>query len=252
VNPHLDFLLSAVYDSAGLHPDHLADLRKSGLTDDTIARHKIRSVPPDMIDGLLGFRAAAVKSAYIIPFPDPAGGWLDHVRLKVFSIDGTDEVRADHVVEHRERWRYNSGARKYLVRRRSAPRLYFPIPTMTRVLDSGEPLWVCEGMKKALAVSQIRLPVIGIESAWSWSMKGTRALIPDFDAVPLADRIVELVPDWDADPQTARHVEWSMRRLADALRTRGAWPRLVRLPAAAGGKVGIDDYLVTVTAGDTT
>lgn len=42
------FLLSPIYP-ASLAPEHLADLRKSGLTDETIRLHRIRSVPPAMI-----------------------------------------------------------------------------------------------------------------------------------------------------------------------------------------------------------
>ena len=84
MSPHLDFLLSCLYDHDPLMADHLADLRKSGLTDETIARQKLRTVPPDMIDELLGFPTPRVVSAYLIPFPDPRGGWMDHVRMKVF------------------------------------------------------------------------------------------------------------------------------------------------------------------------
>jgi hypothetical protein len=63
---HLDFLLSPAYDGMSLHPEHLADLLKSGLTDATIARQKIRSIPPSMINQLAGFRVPpAVTSAYI-------------------------------------------------------------------------------------------------------------------------------------------------------------------------------------------
>jgi hypothetical protein len=95
VNPHLDFLLSVIYEDSPLHPEHLADLRKSGLTNATIALHKIRTVPPAMIEPLLGFVAPKVVSAYILPFPDLRGGWMDHVKLKVFSSDKIADVRGD-------------------------------------------------------------------------------------------------------------------------------------------------------------
>jgi hypothetical protein len=50
MNPHLAFLLSSVYDATRLdHPEHLADLRKSGLTDETIRAQKITDVPPHII-----------------------------------------------------------------------------------------------------------------------------------------------------------------------------------------------------------
>jgi hypothetical protein len=45
MSPHLEFLLPCLYDDASLHPEHLTDLRKYSLTDETIGVHKIRSVP---------------------------------------------------------------------------------------------------------------------------------------------------------------------------------------------------------------
>src|SRR5215831_14247018 len=109
MNAHLDFLLSALYESAQLHPLHLADLRKSGLTDATIRQQKIRTVPPHMIDHLLGFSVPGVTSAYLVPFPNPRGGWMDHVRVKVFPSIET-----------------KSGTIKYLQPKHSGVRVYFP------------------------------------------------------------------------------------------------------------------------------
>src|SRR5262249_37685199 len=146
------------------------------------------------------------------------------------------------VDERRERWRYNGGQRKYLVAKRSAPRLYFPIPTMREVLEGDEPLWLIEGMKKAVAVAQLGLPAVGIESAWSWHVEGARALLPDFDLIRMAGRVVELVPD--SDVATNPMISRSMRQLADVLRRVGARPRLVRIPETGCEKVGIDDYIV--------
>jgi len=230
MNPHLDFLLSPVFDRTDLHPEHLDDLRKSGLTDETIRLHKIRSVPPAMITPLLGFNAPQVLHAYLIPFPDPRGGWMDHVKMKCFGNDEAADIRGDEVEEHRERRRYNGGQRKYLVRRQSAPRLYFPIPTTRLALEGDGPLWLVEGMKKSLAVAQLGLSAVGIESAWGWHLKGSSALLPDFAAIALNGRLVELVPD--SDVATNRSIERAMRGLADALRAAGARPRLVRLPEA--------------------
>src|SRR5512132_1075574 len=90
VNGHLDRLLSPAYDASTLHPEHLADLRRSGLTDEMGRAQKIRTIPPVMIDQLLGFEAPKVRHAYLIPFPDPSGGWMDHVRMKVFPAIETE------------------------------------------------------------------------------------------------------------------------------------------------------------------
>ena len=142
----LAFLLSSVYDNS-LDSQHRADLHRSGLSDNTIERQCIRTVPPDMIEPLLGFSAPLVRSAYVLPFADPRGGWMDHVRLKVFG-DADAEIRGAHVEQHRGRWRYNGGRIKYLVRRRATPRLFFPLATMTPTLAGTGALWAVEGQRR--------------------------------------------------------------------------------------------------------
>src|SRR5262249_42894046 len=156
----------------GLAPEHLADLRHSGLTDDTIQLHRIRSVPPHMIRQLLGFDSKAIRSAMLIPFPDPRSGFMDHVRLKVFPPF--------------------SGAKnntvKYLQPRGSAPRLFFCLATLRDALEGDGPLWVVEGEKKALAVAQLGLPSIGICGIEGWHRAAYPQLLRDFDPLRLRDR----------------------------------------------------------------
>ncbi|MGH7342842.1 MAG: DUF3854 domain-containing protein [Candidatus Rokuibacteriota bacterium] len=228
MNQHLAFLLSSIYDTASLHPEHTADLAKSGLTQQMIALQKIRTVPPNMIDALLGFHASKVKHSYIIPFADPRGGWMDHVRLKVFGEDEPAEVRGDYVEEHQERWRYNSGRTKYLVRRRSEPRLFFPLATMGAALHGPDALWIVEGPKKSLAVVQLGLPAVAIESAWGWHVKGSRELLADFDTIAMKGRTLKVAPDPDAqrNPEIAR----ATHHLAEALERRGGRVQIVVLP----------------------
>jgi hypothetical protein len=189
----------------------------------------------------------SARSAYLLPFPDPAGGWMDHVKMKVFATaTETTDVRGDQVEAHREKWRYNGGARKYIARRRSAPRLFFPLATLPQALEGDDPVFLIEGEKKSLAVAQLGLPAIGLESAWGWHVRGSRALLPDFAFIRLTGRVVELVPDSDiqANPMIAN----SMRQLADALRAAGGRPRLVLVPATNGPqKTGLDDLIVQLT-----
>jgi hypothetical protein len=216
MNAHLEFLLSAIYDGQTRldHPAHLADLRRSGLTDETIRLQKISDVPPHMIDQLLDFQASKVTSAYLIPFPDPRGGWLDHIRMKVFPSIATE-----------------NGTCKYLQPRRSGVRLFFPLATIDTVLHSTEPLWIIEGEKKSLAVAQLGLPVIGICGIHGWHTGGSSALLADFDTIPLKGRTVELTPDGDV--ATNPHVARGALGLARALEARGACVRLVVLPVAS-------------------
>ena len=109
MNRDLDFLLSCLYDDQ-LHPEHRADLRKSGLTDETIRVQKIRTVPPAML-APLGIKApAAVETALLFPLPDPPGGFMDYVKVRIFPE--LAERRGDHIERSRTRCRYNGGATK--------------------------------------------------------------------------------------------------------------------------------------------
>lgn len=222
MNPHLSLLLSCIYDSDRVdHPGHLADLRKSGLTDATIRAQKITDVPPGMIDQLLGLPTPKVTSAYLLPFPDPCGGFMDHIRVKIFPSITTDD-----------------GTIKYLQPRRSGVRIYFPLVTLDAVLRSADPLYIVEGEKKSLSVAQLGLPTVGICGVEGWHLAGARDLHPDLDDVGLVDRLVNVVPD--ADVQTNPAVHRAVLLFGQALRARGANARLVLVPREYKG---IDDYL---------
>jgi hypothetical protein len=210
VNPHLELLLSRAFDGA-LAPEHLADLRKSGLTDEMLREQFIRSVPPHMIPKLLGSSWESVRSALLVPFRSPAGGFMPHVRVKIFPPLSDAE---GHSV-------------KYLQPRGSGPLVYFIARCLREVLEGDAPLWVVEGEKKAASVAQLGLPAIGICGVEGWHIAGERQLLPDFDGIRLRDRIVEVVPDGDF--QSNPHVRRAMHRFGDALAARGARPRAVLL-----------------------
>jgi hypothetical protein len=213
MNPFLAHLLSSAFDGA-LSPEHRADLRKSGLTDETIATQYIRSVPPSMIGRLLGFDTPSITSALLFPFRSPRGGFMDHVRLKI-SPTLMDEDG------HKKR--------KYLQPKGSGPRLYFVASCLGAVIEGDAPLWCVEGEKKALAVAQQGLPAFGFCGVDGWHVAGARRLIADFDAISLNGRIVELLPD--GDYQTNPHVRTAVQRFGVALVARGARARVVLLPS---------------------
>lgn len=214
MNPHLAFLLSDIYSGA-LAPEHRADLEKSGLVAETIQQHGIRSVPPDQIQYLLGWDNARITSAYLIPYPSlGADGWLDHVCLRLFPPLETERCTI-----------------KYAQPRGTPPRLYLPRLNRAGIMDGATPLWVCEGQKKALSLAQLGFAAVGIQGVQGWHVRGSRELLPEFAAVPLRDRLIEVVPD--GDYETNPDVNLAVRRFADALRLRGARPRRVVVPNPA-------------------
>ena len=56
-----------------LHPDHLADLRQSGLTDETIRALDVYSARPGDLPKLVGFEPPGVSSALVFPYPGEDG-----------------------------------------------------------------------------------------------------------------------------------------------------------------------------------
>jgi hypothetical protein len=211
MNPHLELLLSRAYDGS-LAPEHLADLRKSGLTNETIGQQIIRSIPPALIPRLAGFDMPPVLSAMLLPYRAPAGGFMDHVRFKVFPplVDAEG-----HSV-------------KYLQPRGTPPRLYFAVTCLHKVLEGDAPLWLVEGEKKALAIAQLGLPAVGFAGVEGWHVAGDQRLLPDFAVIGLEGRRVELLPD--GDYRTNTNVERAIRHFAAALRARGARPGVRLLP----------------------
>ena len=89
-----------------LHPDHLADLRQSGLTDETIQALGLYSARPGDISRLVGFDPPGVESALVFPYLGEDG----FCRVKVFP---PYKDKNGHTV-------------KYLQKPGSGVRLYIP------------------------------------------------------------------------------------------------------------------------------
>lgn len=233
MNPHLEFLLSTVYDGA-LAPAHREDLEKSGLGKDIIEAQFIRSVPPRLIPQLLGFDIPAITSALLFPFRSPAGGFMDHVRMKIFPTlvkvtrdGGQVYVPAAELSSHD----IKPETVKYLQPKGSGPRLYFVSCCLREVLEGDGPVWVIEGEKKSAAAAQLGLAAVGFTGIHAWHRRGSRALLADFERIPLRRRVVELVPDGDVAMNPA--VETGTADFADALERACARVRIVLLPVAA-------------------
>lgn len=208
---------------------HLADLRCSGLTDETIAAAGIRSLSAANVQALFG--RDDVGSGLAIPY---AGC--------TFS-DGTPYVRVSLdvplLIGDREA--------RYLTRKGERNRLYIPSILPASVLaDASSPLTITEGEKKALKACQEDVPCIAIAGVWCWKTRvgGASVPLPDFDTITWEGRSVVIA--FDSDSQTKPSVRAAQEALAADLSARGAQVRLPEIPPDPGGeKVGLDDYLLT-------
>jgi putative DNA primase/helicase len=235
-----------------LLPQHLADLRKSGVSDATIHENGLHSPNTsghvriilrwDRYDGRLG-------PCLAFPFRDMDGKLLDYVRLKP------------------DRPRKNKGDGKpikYESPKGAGNQPYFPVGTLPALKDPTRPLLITEGEKKALKADQEGFPCIGLVGVYGWckprpkdSMgKGTGSLelIDPLTQIAWQDRPVYIVFDSDAvDNPGVRKAE---HRLANVLLASGAAVRIVRLPpgpveaGAKPAKVGLDDFLVAHDSGE--
>jgi hypothetical protein len=244
------------YNRSPLLAQHLADLRKSGLTDETVAASGVYSEGDprrvkELLGGYLGIRAAAALGPCLaFPFLDPDGKpmtWLPEgagggaaprpfVRLK----PDRPRSRNGRVVKYESPWKGGN-------------RLYLPPGVGPALADPARPLVIVEGEKKALAGTQEGVPTLGLSGVWNWALKrpkdetgrgtGPRKLIGDLERINWSGRRVAVV--FDSDLKDKPEVAWARWHLAQVLAARGADVRAADLPDGPdGAKCGLDDFLV--------
>ncbi len=204
-----------------LHPEHLADLRRSGLTEETIRTLGIRSERPHDIPKLVGWNPPDVTSALVFPYPGEDG----FCRVKVFP-PYTD--KDGHTV-------------KYLQPPNSGCRLYVPPRAASVLGDPSKPLGWTEGEKKAAKACQEGIPCIGLGGLWNWLEDGKP--IAKLDEIAHVDR--EEIIYADSDVWTRPKLQQAIYALGKELESRGAKPLVaVITPGPDGEKRGLDDFLV--------
>ena len=222
---------------SSMHPDHLADLRKSALSDETILGAGIKSVPPRDIPKKLGFDIPGLISMYEIPYPGCEG----YSRFKAFYADS-------------ERY-YKDGSEKpkYMARKDSGNCLYIPLKVIPILKDVSIPLYITEGEKKSLKATKEGLPCIAISGLWNWS-NGNKELLTDFDQIELNGRTVFIVPDNDFllpnRKGERKNLKQAVHELAYCLIDNGAKVDWIEIPQEGDKKVGLDDYLCSYTVED--
>jgi putative DNA primase/helicase len=203
-------LVSAANLALHLHADHLADLRKSGLTDETIRAGGVYSLPPRDIALFFNTRRgvpAEIQSALCFPYQ---GGTF--ARIKLFP---------------------SLGKMKYAQPPETSARLYVPF-SITDV-----PIFVAEGEKKTLAARQAGLNAVGIGGMWNWLSDGQP--ISDLSLIDWSEREVTIVPD--SDSFTRADLLRAVYALGRDLQSRSANVLVAQIPQPDSTKVGLDDYL---------
>jgi hypothetical protein len=229
-----------------LLPHHLADLRQSGLLDETIREHGYYSESNGRrVHELLGWKPPAngespLGSCLVLPFCGTDGKPTGYARLK------PDRPRLSKKEGDTKPVKYEAPKGK-------PPQAYFPVGVAEVLRDPSTPLVIVEGEKKAAAVRQAGLYSVGISGVYAWQQKRKnksqpRKLIPDLDALVWGDRAVTII--FDSDVTEKPTVQWAEWHFAEALRSRGATVKVVRLGHGSPGpdgkptKWGVDDFLV--------
>lgn len=196
---------TASKENPPLFPQHLADLRRSGLSDEMIAACGFQSVErPKVIARILNWSTAdrGLGPCLRIPFASLDGERNGYSRLKPDnprSLDGKPV--------------------KYESPRKRPNRAYFP-PGLAAVLDSKHRfVLITEGEKKAVKATQEGYPCIGIVGVYGWQKKRNskdepRELIDDLAAIDWEGRAVRLV--FDSDLAAKKDVQWAEWHLAEA------------------------------------
>jgi len=193
--------------------DHLEDLRRSGLTDATIALCRFESVSPNDIP------LVEVESAYKLPYFDLDGTLTGFSRMKLFP----PVVREDGSIQ------------KYHQPGETDSQVYLP-PVLDWQSVADDPLWpviLTEGEKKATAACQCGFACIGVAGVWNWRQRldnGERLIIPTLDLFRWEGRQVELVPDSDVWWPEKKQALQGFYALGRELNSRGARVTFIKLP----------------------
>jgi hypothetical protein len=213
-----------------LAPEHLEDLKASGLTDATIAALRFTSLCPSDIP------VRGAQSAYALPYFNLDGSVNCFKRVKL--VPGVKDATGH--------------AQKYWQQPGSQPGLYLPpsfFNWQSVAHNAQTSVTITEGEKKSAAACQAGIITAGVGGVWNWTStisNGERLVLPVFDAFQWSNRPVLMCPDSDAWQEgKAFNILAGFFALAKELEHRGAVVRFVLLPHLHGTKTGLDDWLLT-------
>jgi hypothetical protein len=200
-------------------PEHLEDLEKSGLAQETISKAGLYSLEKEELEKALGFKLPEKENYTGLAFPYSK----DFVRYKIFPP----------VV-----WKEDEKPVKYLQAKASGVHVYFP---QDIDLSVDTPLYFTEGEKKALKAVQSGLNCIGLGGIWNWKNATSERPIDEITAIPFLNREVFLVPDSDFSQNNM--VMLAVYRLGVQLEKMGAKVAIIALESTTNEKLGLDDFL---------
>jgi Protein of unknown function (DUF3631)/Domain of unknown function (DUF3854) len=209
-----------------LHPDHLADLHRSGLTAPTIAMMGCRSVRPADIDKLLKGGLKGIESALEFPYPSLTPSSVGFSRYKLWP----PLVEAD------------GGVMKYFQRKGSGCHLYILEPVKKVLSDPSINLLIVEGEKKSASAVQNGKLALGLGGIWNWLESETGNGIQELDLINWVDRHVDV--SFDSDVWQKINCHRALYALMRELEDRGAIVKAVVIPGNGEQKQGLDDFVV--------
>ena len=208
-----------------LFPEHIADLKASGITQKTAQAEGLYSIGAKELQGTLG---PIPEGTSLLIFPYSENGLF---RAKLFPPWSKEKEKRP---------------RKYLQPAGSKNELYVPSAARAVLHDFTRRLVITEGEKKALAACQRGLPTISAPGVWNWLNRGcdgAKIAAPALDIVAWMQRSVDIV--FDSDIWTNLQSQRALYALGADLMARGANVSAVILePGSSGEKTGLDDYLL--------
>lgn len=148
-----------------VHGKDLENLRASGLTDATIRANELRTEydSAKLADILnRGKGDYCCLGGLVFPYRDLMGNVNCFVRVRPHI----PRMRAGALI-------------KYEQPVGESPRAYFPATILAELHDGESSIYITDGEKKAIALSQLGLAVVGIGGTYCWKIKDTEDLIPD-------------------------------------------------------------------------
>ncbi|MGD0336198.1 MAG: DUF3854 domain-containing protein [Candidatus Omnitrophota bacterium] len=193
-----------------LSSHHLADLKKSGLSNKTILAARIYSLSSKEATAPLK-RKKEIGGGYVIPYIGKDGFLESDLNFKLDTPLLSEEGKKP---------------RKYIRPFGAKAHLYIPPKVWPIIGNVKVPIFLTEGEKKALKATECGFYTVAVSGVWNWS--SDHEPIKDLDLFEWRERVVYIV--FDSDKHENKSVLLAEKRLAEALTAKGAKIKIIDLP----------------------